>query len=112
MKQFIISANYRDRNDKSRRWLVREKGAPLFSAIAVKSVEAESVEFAPSDAPEQGFGCRRVAIASGDVIWEAGEEPPVPLRFDGTDFVDSEGEIVEKVKRLTLGADGSMLAVL
>ena len=136
MSKFVVSANYRDRTSPYK-WLVRESGKPLDTAVACKEVVAHNVEFVQSTDGEYGFGCFVVGIADEASVIDPEPKPelsqeipaqevtlkPEPMQEmaqltfynDGNRWNAGfrHGETpVSKVKRLELKADGAMFALL
>ncbi len=108
---YIVSANYRDRNSRYR-WLIRRENEELSKAVAYQSVTATGVKFRDSNKEEEGFGCKMVAFCE-TAEGENPEPQKVKLHFNGTSFVRAgTREVVEKCSSLTLGADGSVSAVV
>ena len=108
----IISANYRDRNNKDYRYLVRRENQSVGDAIQVKEVIVTGpVTFRQSSAQERGFGCGVVAVADSSDITLIGIAPldPVELQFNGFAFSDGQREVHE-VRSLFLRNDGKILA--
>jgi len=60
-KNFVVSANYRDRSS-SFCWLVRRYDEPIDKAVACEKVICKNVVFETSNAEEKGFGCATVAV--------------------------------------------------
>jgi len=110
MSQFIISANYRDRQSPNK-WLVRRQDEPLSKAIEVASLKATGVRFTGSNLSESGFGCSIVGVAD-EVQYTLPQPKLTPLRFSGSSFKTEDHERVDEVKSLILSDDGSALAVL
>ncbi len=112
MAKQIVSANYLDR-ESSKKWLIRSEEQGIEGAQAFESVEATGVVFTASSADEEGFGCSMVAVCDTAVgsSQPSKREPKYGkrLRFDGFDFVDKKGDVVERCNCLVLNADGSML---
>ena len=110
----IVSANYLDRTSPNR-WLIRDETEHHSQARVVKSVVATGVTFVLSDQIETGFGCGVVAKCKTAEEWH-GQEPAektTSLRFDGFyTFYDSTIRAVKSCKRLELGEDGSIMALL
>lgn len=112
----IVSANYRNR-DSDMRWLVRDEGAPLDSAVESKSLKAKEVVFYQSSPEERGFGCSIVARCNsveilGDTMQKKGRGQ-VTLRFDGNHFCAVEtAKKVGKCTTLNLNPDGSIYATV
>lgn len=112
----IVSANYRNRNSEMR-WLVRDEGAPLDSAVEYKGLKAKGVVFYKSTTEERGFGCSIVARCKsveviGDRMQKKGRRQ-VTLRFVHDHFYAFEiAEKVGKCTTLNLNPDGSIYATL
>jgi hypothetical protein len=112
---FVVSANYRNRGSEYR-WLVRGSDEPIDKAIACKRVEMQDVKFQKSSEEEVGFGCNIVAVCDTVEVFEK-EEPkpeptPVRLLFGWNTFFNPENRAVTRAKSVTLGDDGSVMAIL
>lgn len=120
MSGIIITANYRDRYSPYK-WLIREADKPIETARACKRIEAEGVEFQPSDVEEARQGCTAIAcVKAGQVQGFDFEDELKPinvdssyvnLQFDGGSF-RCNGRRVNNCQRLVLQDTGSMMAVL
>lgn len=113
----IVSANYQDR-ESSLKWLVRDEGAPLESAIAYSSLVASGVVFTESGDEERGFGCRVVALCDAVTIGKKTtkkmrlQENFEPIIFTGVRFRREDGETLEKCHSLQLLPTGEMYALV
>ncbi|MFO0863523.1 MAG: hypothetical protein U0744_02490 [Gemmataceae bacterium] len=117
----IVSANYRNRDDKASRWLARNESEGVEAASPLAAVEITDFEFISSTASEAGFGCQTVCVGTVAAACEAGStviHPPqlageVRLRFESWGGIFWNGsEQVKSGKRLRLLPDGSIFAVL
>jgi len=111
---FVVSANYRNRQDP-KRWLLRGADDKPNTAKAFTSVVATNVKFTQSDY-ESGFGCSVVAQAEtavgSDDAADAMRENEVKLTFWGAGFETLDEKAVDSCASLRLTPDGSMYAVL
>lgn len=109
--QYIISANYRDRQNTTHPWLVRTPDQSVSEGIPVASLTAKNVTFQDSGELEKGFGCEIVAV-SDDVTFQKDADVVATapagrgLRFYGHKFVaKATGERVDEVGTLVLSND-------
>lgn len=114
MRQFVISANYRDHSSPNK-WLVRRSNEHPDLAVERSTVHAKGVIFCPSTDYEMGFGCSVVAYAE-EVMYEGSvPENTISLRFTGrsgnNDFVDGDGKTHKQLAELHLGANGEIMGV-
>jgi len=100
----IVSANYRDRNQKN--WLVRNADDPLDKFQLCDRVVVKNFKFCESFSGEIGFGCNVVAVGEIDES-EIDSSKLVRLRFTGLSFVEAEsGKDVLAGSALVLDATG------
>lgn len=109
--QYIISANYHDRQNARYPWLIRTPDQHPRNATPVASLTAKNVTFQDSGELEHGFGCEIVAVSS-DVTFQKDADVVATapagrgLRFYGHKFVaKATGERVEEVGTLVLSND-------
>jgi hypothetical protein len=86
-KNYVISANYRDRDDVEFPFLVRRIEDPIDSATKCRTVEAENIQVQDSGHEEIGFGCNVVVVAESVTTDPPLTSPGIPVRFTGTLFV-------------------------
>lgn len=111
----VISANYKDRDNKTTPWLTRFASQGTTDARPVRSLHATKVRFRSSDI-ESGFGCNLVAESDADNVLSVVDSIPVPafaepLTFTGSSFL-AGGKYVEEVDALHLLPDGKMMVVV
>jgi hypothetical protein len=114
MKQFIVSANYLDRDSKNP-WLIRGEDEKLEKVIPYMWVKATGVEFVRSSEEEAGFGCRLVARCNTAKGYNKSQNFDTTglrrIKFDYFYFVDAEtGKKVDNVETLHLDSEGHMFA--
>lgn len=112
---FTVSANYRDRSS-AYKWLVRRTEDPIEKAVACQEVRARGVVFGPSNASEEGFGCKQVAVCESVSV--DGTEVPTDLptdwisgainriAFNGLEMCKLVP--IESISRMQLDSDGHM----
>ena len=113
MRNWIISANWRDGRRATNKWLVRRSDQSPQEAVACSTVHAKGVIFCPATEYETGFGCSIVGFAN-EVLPESGSIPEgsTPIKFNFNKFINGDGQEVPEVNELFLSADWSMYAVV
>jgi hypothetical protein len=104
----IVAPNYRDREDKARRWLVKDKEeTPKTSCILTDGT------FGRYDYNAAEFGCGTQAKGKECKKFYRPPANAIKLKFTGKYFRnDKTDEIVSSFQRLFLAKDGSIHAVL
>lgn len=120
MSNFVVSANYRNRNSNYK-WLVRRIDEPIEKAVACEDVHCIGVKFTGSNAEEKGFGCGVVAVCENVSIGSPETETDLPTagipnnhdddtynKFTFNGYAICRTVLVESVERINLHYDGSM----
>ena len=92
----VVSANYRDRNQKN--FIVRQAGDPLDKFELRERVVIKDFKLCASHDGESGFGCSVVATGELDESPINGESL-IPISFDGYHFHETQSGT-----RVTIGS--------
>lgn len=126
MSKFIVTPNYRNRSEKTYRWLVREADKRIETTRACKAVRCTGVRLTSADA-ESSFGCGVVAecesvICEGlepldvvkvfnpdtSVVGLAREDRLTNLTFGSYEFYTPTDEAKTRLNELLLLPDGQI----